>query len=106
MLFSRVKSLKIKNLFLKKEVKLKINKFIFINLLNYKNNINVNKNKFILINYLKQNKIFNRTKNRLTNRCILTNRSHCVYRKLGFSRIVLREMMQFGIIPGYKKSVW
>jgi small subunit ribosomal protein S14 len=43
---------------------------------------------------------------RLTRRCVLTGRSHAVYRKFGLSRIMLREMTLRGELPGMKKSSW
>ncbi len=46
------------------------------------------------------------SKVRLKNRCMLTNRSHGVYRKFRLSRIRLREMLANGLMPGYKKAVW
>ncbi|PID35415.1 MAG: 30S ribosomal protein S14 [Rhodobacterales bacterium] len=43
---------------------------------------------------------------RLHNRCQLTGRPHAYYRKLGISRIALREKASFGLIPGMVKSSW
>jgi ribosomal protein S14 len=42
----------------------------------------------------------------MNGRCILTNRKGSIDRKFLLSRIVLRDLMQFGIIPGFKKAVW
>jgi ribosomal protein S14 len=46
------------------------------------------------------------SKVKVSRRCILTNRSRTSIRKFGISRILFREMLQFGIIPGYTKAVW
>jgi len=43
---------------------------------------------------------------RLHNRCLLTGRSHGVYRKFNLSRIALRELASKGQIPGMLKSSW
>lgn len=43
---------------------------------------------------------------RLNNRCIFTNRSNSIYKKYNSSRFILREFIQFGMIPGFKKAVW
>ena len=43
---------------------------------------------------------------RIKRRCIFTNGSKSVSKKFGASRFVLRDFMQFGLVPGYKKSVW
>jgi ribosomal protein S14 len=46
------------------------------------------------------------SKTRLMRRCVLSNRNRSVFRPYNLSRIFLRNFMGFGIIPGYKKSVW
>lgn len=43
---------------------------------------------------------------RVRNRCALTGRPHAYYRKLGLSRIALRELGSSGLIPGLTKSSW
>lgn len=42
----------------------------------------------------------------VTNPCIVTNRAKGVSTKFSSSRFVLRNLMAFGLIPGYKKAVW
>ena len=48
----------------------------------------------------------NSSKVRMRSRCIVTGRSRGVYSRFGLSRIVLREMMSSGKIPGITKSSW
>ncbi|EBA05134.1 MAG: 30S ribosomal protein S14 [Paracoccaceae bacterium] len=48
----------------------------------------------------------NSSATRLHNRCQLTGRPHAYYRKLGVSRIMLRELGSVGQIPGLVKSSW
>jgi small subunit ribosomal protein S14 len=43
---------------------------------------------------------------RKTRRCMLTGRSHAVYRKFGLSRVMLRELALRGDLPGVIKSSW
>ena len=43
---------------------------------------------------------------RLRTRCIVTGRPRAVYRKLGLSRIALRELALAGKLPGIMKSSW
>src|SRR5215218_6407745 len=43
---------------------------------------------------------------RVRNRCLLTGRPRAYYRKLGMSRIALRELGSKGLIPGLVKSSW
>ena len=48
----------------------------------------------------------NSSATRLNNRCQLTGRPRAYYRKLGLSRIMLRELASKGQIPGMVKSSW
>ena len=48
----------------------------------------------------------NSAKVRIRNRCEVTGRPRAVYRKLGMSRIALRELGNSGVIPGLVKSSW
>ena len=48
----------------------------------------------------------NSAKIRIRNRCEVTGRARAVYRKLGMSRIALRQLGNSGVIPGLVKSSW
>jgi small subunit ribosomal protein S14 len=48
----------------------------------------------------------NSSPTRVRNRCEITGRPRAVYRKLGMSRIALRELGSQGLIPGLVKSSW
>ncbi|WP_417517646.1 30S ribosomal protein S14 [Minwuia sp.] len=48
----------------------------------------------------------NSAPSRVHNRCSVTGRPHAYYRKLGVSRIALRELGSQGLIPGLVKSSW
>jgi small subunit ribosomal protein S14 len=48
----------------------------------------------------------NSSRIRLKNRCILTGRSHSVYKFCRISRIKFRDLVNQGSIPGYVKSSW
>ena len=43
---------------------------------------------------------------RIRNRCIITGRSRGVYKKLKISRILAKEYINSGLLPGYTKSSW
>ena len=43
---------------------------------------------------------------RLQNRCKLTCRPKGYMRQFGLSRVMFREMANFGLIPGVKKASW
>jgi ribosomal protein S14 len=98
MLFRKIKDSKIRKEFKKKEVLNTSLKFV------YTNYFNKNKNSSKIeqfINFKQKN--FSKTK--VVRRCILTNRARGSIRPYNVSRVKLRELLQFGIIPGYKKSV-
>ena len=43
---------------------------------------------------------------RIRNRCEITGRPRAYYRKMGISRVALRELGNRGLIPGLVKSSW
>lgn len=43
---------------------------------------------------------------RIRNRCAITGRPRAYYRKLGMSRIALRDLASTGQVPGMVKSSW
>jgi small subunit ribosomal protein S14 len=48
----------------------------------------------------------NSSKTRIHHRCEMTGRSKGFYRKLKLSRIALRELANFGQVPGMTKASW
>lgn len=48
----------------------------------------------------------NSSATRIRNRCEITGRPRAYYRKLGMSRIAMRELGSKGLIPGLVKSSW
>lgn len=105
MLYLKKKNLNIRKLYLKREIMLKTKKFIYLNLLTNKN---LNKNK-IIYSFLKKNNknIFSlKLKTKIKNRCLFSNTSRSVSRSFKLSRRSLKHLLQFGLIPGYKKAVW
>lgn len=108
MKFLKRKNLKNRKFFNKIEIKKKLTKFLFTNFLNSKKTTPKNKAFFcyFLIKILKQNKKFKNSKTKIYSRCIVTNRAKSVYKPFGLSRIIFREYIQIGLIPGYLKAVW
>lgn len=43
---------------------------------------------------------------RIRNRCMITGRARGNYRKFNISRIMLREMVADGLLPGVRKASW
>ncbi|WP_185850806.1 30S ribosomal protein S14 [Blattabacterium cuenoti] len=74
----------------------------------------------IVLKYAKKRKFLKDSKNyellqklprnaspvRLKNRCSITGRCRGYMRKFGISRIVFRDMVSQGLIPGVKKASW
>ena len=107
MLSSKIKDIKIRNSLKKVEKIKKVKKFLFTALVNKEDKENSTIRSSIIFSFLKDKKnISHKSKIRMTNRCVLTNRGRGVLRPYGISRTVMRDLMQFGIIPGYSKAVW
>lgn len=99
MLSKKIKDLKIRKEFKRNECFNTTLKFLSTNFFNSNKDV-PRCNTFSMI------KQRNFSKTKIVRRCILTNRSRGSIRPYNISRIRLRELLQFGIIPGYKKSVW
>lgn len=104
MLSAKYKDIKNRYSFYKKEVDKNILKFLFINTIN-KKNLKQNIKQRLVHFYLSKINI-KHSKTKLIRRCVLTNRSKVSYRKFGISRVKLRELLKYNIIPGYTKSIW
>jgi len=52
------------------------------------------------------NLIKDSSKVRLSNRCLITGRTHSVLKNFRMSRIKIRELISSGLINGTKKSSW
>lgn len=112
MQFKKFKNISQINHYKKKEKYLKVYKFLFIYLLNilkFKNVGLLNKTEVLNISrqyiflQLLSSKI---SKTKLFRHCIMTQRSRGVNRSYGLSHGALKELIQFGRLPGYVKSVW
>lgn len=97
-----VKNKKIRLEFFKQEKSKLINKFLFVNLMNSSQNL---KKLHPLLSRFSQ-KTDKVSKVKIKNKCVMTGRNKSVEKKYSFSRIILLDMLRFGIIPGYKKAVW
>lgn len=112
MQFKKFKNSKQLNLYKKNENYIKIYKFLFIYLLNILQFKKVGLyTKKEIINLQRQYLFLEQlslkiSKTKLFRNCIMTGRSRGVYRPYGLSRCALKELIQFGRLPGYTKSVW
>jgi ribosomal protein S14 len=98
MLFRKIKDVKYRKRFQKSEL------FNISLKCVYAYYFNKNKNLDKYPNFLTKLKQMGSSKTRVVRRCILTNRGRGSIRPFNISRSKLRELFQYGIIPGYKKS--
>jgi small subunit ribosomal protein S14 len=106
MLSSKIKDIKLRNAVSKKECAKIIYKFIFRQFLRNKELNSAQKASIFSFFLRRQKKIGRISKTQLVNRCVLTNRGRAVLRPYGISRVILRDMILFGLLPGFTKAVW
>jgi ribosomal protein S14 len=105
MLSSKIKDLKNRKFFLKTENNKLVYKFIYTNTLN--NPLFYQLKQLFFIKFFKKfNKIRYKSSTRVLNKCVLSNRNQKTFAKLKLSRLVAKDLLSFGLIPGYKKAVW
>jgi len=104
MLYLKIKDFKLRKNFNKFEKVKRIKKFVQLNLIYFFFHSKKSDYNTVLLKFLKTNFNSKMSKTRLVRRCTINNRSKS-FRPFGISRILLREMLQFGLIPGYKKAV-
>jgi len=89
------------------EKKKLIKKIVFINTLNSFSSLFKKKRSVFLYLLKKKLKNFiNKSKTKINRRCIISNRSRSVVRQFNLSRINFKDLVYFGLIPGFKKAVW
>ena len=97
---------KFRNFYRKQELAYLKKKFVSKHLLFNSHHFKSPKLNPILLFFLKNFYLSKKkSKTKIVRRCILVNRSRTT-RKFTISRIIFRELLQIGIIPGYKKAVW
>jgi ribosomal protein S14 len=107
MLIKKTKDISFRSMYFKTELKSKLLKFLFIYFSCKPSYFVANKKKRLLLSFLfLVRKLQQVSKTKMQRRCVLTNRSRGIIRFYGISRIKLKELLSFGIIPGYKKAVW
>jgi len=107
MLFKKTKDLQYRNSYNIREKNIKLKKFVFINLLTTMRLIKNLDNSQILGGFFNNKEFyFKSQKSKIVNRCVHTNRRNVSLKSYRTSRIFFRELLQFGVIPGFKKAVW
>jgi len=106
MLSTKIRDIKTRNSFYRVEKLKKVKKFLFVNFLNDKKQTFYNRSCLLISLLKKKQKLKIKTSVRISNNCIFNNRSKGVLRPYGISRTLMRDMLQFGVLPGYSKAVW
>lgn len=104
MIFIKLKDQKKRKKVAGSELEFKLQKFLYVSLLN---NPGISKEDKMKI-YLFFMKFVSRTvsKTRIVRRCTITGRSRVAYRHFAISRSKLKEYLVQGVIPGYYKQSW
>lgn len=103
MLSQQKKDKKLRQKFYTKEISKIRLKFLFTYFLNKKT---AQKDSSRIGDFFYNLSLKKNTKTKIVRRCVLNNRSRGSIRAFGMSRIVFRELLNFGIVPGYSKAVW
>lgn len=107
MLSLKIKDFKNRNFYITNEKKAVVNRFLFVNLLHQQTNKQTNLfYLFLLLQKNKNSKLKYKARTKMVRRCAISNRGRGNFRPYGVSRFFLRDFMQFGILPGFKKAVW
>jgi small subunit ribosomal protein S14 len=107
MKYLKVKDIKNRQNFFLNEKKKIIKKTIFTNFLNSFSNNFKNKHSIFLYILIKKLTYFHKSsKTKINRRCILSNRNRAIIRPFNISRIIFKDLIYFGLLPGYKKAVW
>lgn len=104
MLFAKVKDKKHRESFCRLERKKLLNKFILIYLSNRQTDSNQKEINLGALKNIMAEKYSSKV--RINRRCVLNNRNRGVLRSFGISRMCFRELLSFGLVPGYSKAVW
>jgi ribosomal protein S14 len=107
MKYLKIKDIKNRKKFFFHEKKNLIKKTIFINFLNLFSTCFKKKHSIFLYIFIRKLKYLNNSsKTQINRRCLLSNRSRSIIRPLNISRIIFKDLIFFGLLPGYKKAVW
>lgn len=103
MKYLQYKDLKNRFLFNKIEINRRISKFLLLKICRISKK---HLRKVLFYRFFNTRRRHLSVSNKIVRRCILTNRGRGITARLKISRVILREMLQFGVVPGYKKAVW
>lgn len=104
MLLSKNKDRKLRKKLLMLEVEKKQIKILFIKLMN--DSTLENKQKKLILSYLNSKLQKGFSKSKIMKRCLLTGKARLMYKRFKVSRVKLKDMLDYGLIPGYSKAVW
>lgn len=102
----QIKDLKARTLFHQRELLKTALKFVYTNSLNKslheQNYTEYSKS----LQHFALQPIVNDSKTKIVRRCVMNNRGRGNIREFGVNRVVLRDMIMAGVVPGYSRSQW
>lgn len=101
-----IKNLKYRKSYYSFEFSKKINNFLIRQLLNSSSLSKKKRILYLAFTHLMAKNSNQISKSHLKNKCVFTGRNKSVNKTYSLSRIALRNLMGYGIIPGYRKAVW
>lgn len=104
MILSKNKDKALRQKLLRLEVNKKQIKILFIKLMN--DNTLKNEQKKVILKYFNSKLQKKSSKSKLLKRCLITSKSRLMYKRFKISRVKLKDMLDYGLIPGYSKAVW
>ena len=105
MLCSRINDIKNRKLFYRFEQNKILYKFLLSNIAGKV--IKVKQKRVCHYKFLKQyNSSYRGKLPRILTKCILTNRNSKTFSSFKLSRLKLKDLLSFGAVPGYTKSIW
>lgn len=101
-----VQNFKIRKNYYTFELEQKTNKFLSRQLLNSLPNKKQKRCLYVMMKYLNNKNSLKYSKTQVKNQCVITGRNNSINKHYSLSRITLRNLLSYGIIPGYKKAAW
>jgi ribosomal protein S14 len=104
MLLSANKDKKLRKTLRINEIRQKQYKYLKTFVLNNKQLNSTTKTQFFSVLDFQKSRVASKTK--LINRCLMTYKARVMYKQFKINRMKLKDMLQLGIVPGYKKAAW